>query len=164
MTQQRLPHHHHPVTYSKPGSVTENSFQAMLCVWYKVADILRTLPAGTLIRYPQGYLFMCELNGELFMFESMDVDPGAESSDFNSFRPDDFEGIDEHEFDQIKVDLEKVLASELVTASIASQVAADAISGRYTLDHSSVANWIWDGVDHTAAIKAASAGAGSADD
>lgn len=140
------PHRHNEVTYAAAGSVTETSFQAMLGVWYQVADKLRAMPPGTLMRYPEGYLFMGELNGELFMFESMDVEPGMKSCNFNLFRPDDFNGIDEAEFDQIKSGLESLLAAGPEYAAIDPEVIANAIDITYLTVTPSVANWLWDGV------------------
>ncbi len=138
------PHHHNPITYAAHGSVTERSFQAMLAVWYTVADILRTKPAGTVIRYQQGHLLMGDLDGELFMFESMELNTDSDATDFSMFRPDDFNGIDEHEFDRVKKDLETALKSGLEFNSKAPELVAKAISQNYMKP--SVENWVWDGV------------------
>lgn len=138
-----FPHHHHPFHYAKHDSLTDLSFQAMLMVWYQVADMLRHQPPGTLLRYACGTLVMGALNGELFMFDSPDVSPGDQSTDFNLFRPQDFEGIDEHEFDAIRKGLLEVLASRPVFTRIDPQILAKAIEHNFR--GSSIAEWCWEG-------------------
>lgn len=142
---QAFPHKPAACTYSTAGSVTEQSFQRMLNAWNSVAAILRTKPAGTMIPYGSGTLLMGEFEGALVMFDSPDADPEIKHGDFNLFRPDDFDGIDEEEFDRIHADLIAWQAGEPVYLTIDPNSVAAAIDGNFCISSESVADWTWNG-------------------
>jgi hypothetical protein len=139
-----LPHHHHVVTYSS-HQPEETMFQSMLVRWYEVADILRQQPAGTVAKYLGGSLFMGSMNGELYLFDSPDLDIG--SQDWNMFRPDDFNGIGESDLEDIRDHLVEWLQNQTYDAPVSPEAVAAAINHTYTDPHSQP-HWTWDGVVH----------------
>lgn len=136
-----LPHNHRVVTYYVAGSAAETMFQSLLAVWYQVADILRQKPAGTVATYKGGSLVMGEMNGELFMFDSPDV--GNNSHDWNMFRPDDFNGIDADDLQQIRDSLQLWLENPVYDAPINPELVSAAITHHYS-NTSSRPHWSWD--------------------
>ena len=135
-----IPHHHHAVTYSSYPE-EEAAFQQVMGLWYQVADILRQLPAGTVASYQGGSLFMGEKSGELYMFDSPDL--SRNSSGWNTFRPDDFNGIGASDLQEI-CDL---LLLWLLTPTYAAPINPELIAA--TIEHNydaatSRPYWVWD--------------------
>lgn len=143
VTPVALPHYHHVVTYSSHDD-EENMFQSLLVHWYQVADILRQLPAGTVANYPGGSLFMGALNGELYMFDSPDLDEASTS--FNMFRPDDFNGIGEDDLETIRDNLVSWLQNPTYDDPVSPEAIMGAVIYNYS-DSNNVAHWVWDGIE-----------------
>lgn len=140
-----LPHHHHNYTYSK-DSAEEAMFQSMLVVWYQLADMLRQHPPGTVLQYDGGELVMGEMNGELFMFESMDMSRNIHG--WNTFRPQDFNGIGESDWENIRDSLEVWLEHPSFAERINPELVSQAIMNNYA-DASSRPHWVWDSASST---------------
>ncbi|MGE8063730.1 hypothetical protein [Pseudomonas sp. NPDC089569] len=141
-TPVALPHYHHIVTYSSDAD-EENMFQSMLVLWYQVADILRQMPAGTIAKYQGGNLFVGALDGELYMFDSPDLDGASQT--FNMFRPDDFNGIGESDLQDIRDQLAVWLQNPTYDDSVSPDSISEAIIHNYGDSHSEQ-HWAWDGV------------------
>lgn len=142
-TPVALPHYHHVVTYSSHVD-EENMFQSLLVHWYQVADILRQLPAGTVASYQGGSLFVGALNGELYMFDSPDLDEA--SRDFNMFRPDDFNGIGADDLETIRDHLVLWLQNPTYADPVSPEAISGAIIYNYSDSHN-VAHWVWDQIE-----------------
>lgn len=139
-----LEHNQPPLSYSSYDKAEEACFQALVVDWYKAAEIMRIKPPGTVAKLDSDTsLVMGELNGELYLFESPDLDPL--STDCNLFRPEDWDGIGEHEFEQFGTWLRNWLASPEFSPMMAPDKVAANIDHNFRPEQPSVADWIWAG-------------------
>lgn len=99
-----------PCACHHPSRADDPAFQSMLETWNKVALVLAAAPIGTVADLDGEHLLMLEIGGQLQMAISPDYEPG--SADINVHRPEDFDGIGEEEFAEIKAKLERWLACE----------------------------------------------------
>lgn len=140
------PLHHHELHFYSESD--DPAFVKMLLSWYAVADVLKQHPPGTIAEYggkSPNYLFMATVNGELIMFETPDhPNTATDGEPWNIYRPDNFEGIGEEEFDVIRVDLETWLANPTFGVPASRHVIADAVvRGHREVD--SDPDWVWIG-------------------
>lgn len=110
MTDERFQATYVSCDFHYPSQGEDPAFQSMLAVWNKVAKVLAAAPVGTVADLGGGeYLLMVIVGGQLHMAISPDYEPG--SADINVHQPEDFDGIGEEEFGEIKAKLEQWLAN-----------------------------------------------------
>jgi hypothetical protein len=134
-----IPHLHHALTYSSHPE-EEAAFQQVVGVWYQIADILRQMPAGTVAAYQGGSLVMGEMGGELFLFDSMDL--SRTCSDWNTFRPDDFNGIGASDLN----DIHELLVAWLESPKYAAPINPELISATIKHNYDAATSqpyWTW---------------------
>lgn len=140
-----FPHPHTPVTYYAAENV---EFQAMLTVWYQVADMLRLQPPGTLIEYTNGtFLVMGEVAGKLVMFDSIDIGWDSTKPGISFIPPERFDGIDGEDLDTLRESLEAWLANPVFHQAYTGEFIAQVITHNTGLP--SEPNWVWCGEEVT---------------
>lgn len=99
-----------PCACHHPSGVDDPAFQSMLDTWNKIALVPAGAPIGTVADLDGEHLPMLVVGGQLHMAISPDYEP--RSTDLNVHRPEDFDGIGEEEFAEIKARHERWPACE----------------------------------------------------
>lgn len=131
MTDERFQAAYVPCDCHYPSAIEDPAFQSMLEVWNKVAQVLAAAPVGTVADLGGGeYLLMVVVGGQLHMAISPDYEPG--SADINVHRPEDFNGIGEQEFGEIKAKLEQWLENNRYALPTDGEAVAKIAASNYS--------------------------------
>lgn len=131
MTDERFQAAYVPCECHYPSAGEDAAFRSMLEIWNKVALVLAAAPVGTVADLGGGeYLLMVIVGGQLHMAISPDYEPG--SADINVHRPEDFDGIGEQEFGEIKAKLEQWLANNRYAPPTDGKTLARIVKSNYS--------------------------------
>lgn len=131
MTDERFQAAYVPCDCHHPSAIEDPAFQSMLEVWNEVALVLAAAPVGTVADLGGGeYLLMVVVGGQLHMAISPDYEPG--SADINVHRPEDFDGIGEQEFGEIKAKLEQWLENNRYALPTDGEAVAKIAASNYS--------------------------------